>query len=216
MKQFPSDKTNLAWFKLAECVARGEKERALGVYRLLSHSIPDSAYVLQLEGDLLLAFNDTVAQEKYQAAIALYRKEGRLREAAAVGEHVALLSPLDVELIEQLLEVYQQLGLLDKMCHYCGILTDILLKTKQFEALREKIQSYAQILQQFDRILLYKEVLRRYVAHRNAPEDLGSELLQTVLTLFVEAGLEQEIQRFIAELELLHQGYHQKALAFYR
>jgi hypothetical protein len=37
MKQTQVDKHTIAWFKIAECVSRGEKERALGVYRLLSH-----------------------------------------------------------------------------------------------------------------------------------------------------------------------------------
>ena len=58
MKHLPSDKYNVAWFKLAECVARGEKEKALGVYRLLVHSLDEPAFIRQLEGDLLLAFKD--------------------------------------------------------------------------------------------------------------------------------------------------------------
>ena len=53
---FPSDKYTIAWFKLAECVAKGEKEKAFGVYRLLMHSLEDQAYAYQLEGDLLDAF----------------------------------------------------------------------------------------------------------------------------------------------------------------
>ncbi len=74
MKQVPSGKYTIAWFKLAECVSRGEKERALGVYRLLSHSLDDSALVCQLEGDIFLSFND-----KQQAVTnyALMGGEGR-------------------------------------------------------------------------------------------------------------------------------------------
>ena len=40
---------SVAWFKLAEFVTRKEKERAFGVYRLLSHSIADRAFAAQLE-----------------------------------------------------------------------------------------------------------------------------------------------------------------------
>jgi len=67
MKQTQFDKHTIAWFKIAECVSRGEKERALGVYRLLSHSFNDNAVARQLEADIYLSF------EEYDAAIALYR-----------------------------------------------------------------------------------------------------------------------------------------------
>lgn len=72
MKQVVLEKSNVAWFKLAEFVARGEKERALSFYRLLSHSITNPAIVAQLEGDLLYAFHDERAIEAYRRAIDLY------------------------------------------------------------------------------------------------------------------------------------------------
>ena len=40
----------------SQCVARKEKERALGVYRLLSHSFDDLAFARQLEGDIFSFF----------------------------------------------------------------------------------------------------------------------------------------------------------------
>ena len=75
MKQAVSNKYNIAWFKLADCVSRGEKERAFGVYRLLSHSLDDQALARQLEGDLLLAFQDDGAVDKYREAVNLYKQE---------------------------------------------------------------------------------------------------------------------------------------------
>src|SRR3990172_10433854 len=80
MRQVPAEKYNIAWFKLAEFVARGEKERALGIYRLLIHSFDDKAFSYQLEGDLLSAFNDESARDKYLSAAQLYHKEGRIDE----------------------------------------------------------------------------------------------------------------------------------------
>src|SRR5437899_218534 len=92
MRYFPSDKYNVAWFKLAECVSRGEKERALGVYRLLAHSLNDSAFARQLQGDILLSFNDVAgAVEHYRTAATLYQQDERLLEAAAVYEHIVNL-----------------------------------------------------------------------------------------------------------------------------
>jgi predicted Zn-dependent protease len=73
MKQMQSDKYTIAWFKIAECVSRGEKERALGVYRLLSHSFNDNAVASQLEADINLAFNEQdQAVVLYRQAIDLY------------------------------------------------------------------------------------------------------------------------------------------------
>ena len=56
---------SLAWFKLADLIARGEREKALNVFRLLSHSLQDRAYSLQLEGDLLWYLDDKNFTEKY-------------------------------------------------------------------------------------------------------------------------------------------------------
>ncbi|MBN2267551.1 MAG: hypothetical protein JW725_04420 [Candidatus Babeliaceae bacterium] len=72
MKQEVPEKSNIAWFKLAEFITRGEKERALSIYRLLSYSITDQALVAQLEGDILQAFNDERAIDSYQRAIDIY------------------------------------------------------------------------------------------------------------------------------------------------
>ena len=91
MKYIQSEKYNLAWFRLAECVSRGERERAMGVYRLLSHSLGDDALAAQLKGDLLLCFNDELASKKYLEAANLYKKSQKTIEAIAVYEHLLLL-----------------------------------------------------------------------------------------------------------------------------
>jgi len=92
VKQMSDEKYSIAWFRLAECVSRGQKERALGVYRLLSHSIDDPALAIQLKADLLWTFNDPQAVELYVEAAQAYQKAERLQQAAAVYEHVLDLS----------------------------------------------------------------------------------------------------------------------------
>ena len=91
MKEIQSDKYSVAWFKLAEFVGRGEKERALGLYRLLMHSFDDRAFTYQLEGDLLLSFNDEEAQDRYIQAARLYQEDGNVFKAVAVYEHLLFL-----------------------------------------------------------------------------------------------------------------------------
>jgi len=89
----PTDKYTIAWFKLAEFVTRKEKERALGIYRLLVHSIQDEALALQLEGDLLLSFGDEKALEKYAKAAETYTNVGKYVQAAGIYEHCLALKP---------------------------------------------------------------------------------------------------------------------------
>lgn len=115
MKQYSSDKHNVAWFMLSECVSRGEKERALGVYKLLSHSLDDKAFSRQLEGDLLWAFEDGLAPARYLEAAMLYKKNQRFVEAAAVYEHLITLEPEKEDHVVGLLGLYQILSFSEKM-----------------------------------------------------------------------------------------------------
>jgi tetratricopeptide (TPR) repeat protein len=109
MRNIPTDKYNVAWFKLAECVSRGEKERALGVYRLLSHSFEDAAFAAQLQGDIFLAFDDKKgAAEQYAHAARLYISTNRLLQAAAIYEHLLTLDPGESSHYTTLIELYVQ------------------------------------------------------------------------------------------------------------
>jgi hypothetical protein len=131
MKQVASDKYTIAWFKLAECVSRGERERALGVYRLLSHSIGNPAFESQLEGDLYLSFNDHVtAIAKYQDAVRLYGQAGRQLEAVAVLEHIAILEPHHYKHHEQMIGIYHALRLPRKVNEHSRRAIDLLLHDK--------------------------------------------------------------------------------------
>ncbi|TET34207.1 hypothetical protein E3J61_03115, partial [Candidatus Dependentiae bacterium] len=142
MKQLPSEKYNVAWFKLADCIARGEKERALGVYRLLAHSFDDPALARQLHADILLSFKDERAQEAYQEAAVLYRERDRLIEAAAVYEHLVTLDPNNVFYRTEIIELYQQLGIASKVGQYLYKLIDDLMAQDQWKKAIEISNQY--------------------------------------------------------------------------
>ncbi len=98
---------SVAWFKLADLIARGEREKALSVFRLLSHSFSDKAYVLQVEGDMLWFMEDEQACfEKYKQAAFLYQKEKRWVDAVAVYEHLRTMRPTAIEPLTALLALY--------------------------------------------------------------------------------------------------------------
>jgi hypothetical protein len=85
------EKSSIAWFKLAEVITRGEKERALGIYRLLMHSISDDAIKAQLEGDILRIFNDPAAVQSYGRAAELYQKNNEAMQASLLYEVIISL-----------------------------------------------------------------------------------------------------------------------------
>ena len=107
MKQFEKQKS-IGWFKLAEYVERGEKERALGIYKLLALSINNKAFAYQLEGDILLAFDDQLAKEKYFQAAEYYLKQNQITALVGTLQHLVLLEPENQSYWRWLNSVYVQ------------------------------------------------------------------------------------------------------------
>ncbi len=138
MKQTQGDKHMIAWFKIAECVSRGEKERALGVYRLLSHSFNDNAVARQLEADIYLSFDEyDAAIPLYQHAMELYQKSERYLEAAAICEHLITLSPHVILFRREAIKLYHLLGNMHKMQAHTVKVLDTILATGQEHVLQE-------------------------------------------------------------------------------
>lgn len=142
MKHVDSDTYSVAWFKLADCIARGEKERALGVFRLLSHSFEDSALACQLYGDILRSFGDLQAVEKYQQAAELYRARKKWIEAAAVYEHIITIEPENYDVKAQLIELYQQLNIRFKVMQYVRDLVQSLLQKNEWKQAIDTVMEY--------------------------------------------------------------------------
>lgn len=138
MKQTQFDKYTIAWFRIAECVSRGEKERALGVYRLLSHSFNNNAVARQLEGDIYFSFGEQEsAISLYQQAMELYQKSERFLEAAAVCEHLVIMRPHDVLLRREAIKLYNTLTNTPKIHEHVRKSLDIILATKQDHSMQE-------------------------------------------------------------------------------
>jgi len=214
MKHIPQDRYNVAWFTLAECVTRREKVRALGVYRLLSHSINDAALRYQLEGDILLAFEDGTALEKYDTAYRMYLKEGRLREAIAVCEHLHTIEPEKVEHLKKLVDLYKQI----KMPHH------------EVARLKKLVDLY---LQQ-ENITNAEEVLTKLETHSTAPDvaherymfmiallrnkksshELIGQHLYTTLDALIFAEDSTLLQKFLAMVEAMNGEVHAEALSY--
>jgi tetratricopeptide (TPR) repeat protein len=213
MKQsFSSDKINLAWFKLEEFVARGEKERALTMYRLLMHSINNEAVKHQLEGDILRAFNDKGAVYAYVKAAQIYEKTDKLIQAAELYELINDIMPDSYEYGKAMLKLYQQLFHTAKIYTAAQHLLSILIKRDQLVMAHELVQEM-----RFDGIqqaTLHSELV---IAIISSNKTLDEAFLETHLKAAIKYFLQEEgssslqLNQFLTKIAVLNDQVHYQA-----
>lgn len=212
MKELPSDKYNVAWFKLAEFVARGEKERALALYRLLAHSFDNKALAYQLEGDLLLSFNDDTARVRYVAAAQHYLKENRLIESATVYEHLLALDPDKSDYYLQTIILYKKLDYSSSFIRNFLLLVDLYIRQGHFEKIADVLYAYEYMMTQEEKSKIYSSVTLELVK-KNAEYDLLQSMIQkTIEYLLLDSG--NVLQLFIAQLQAINEPLYKKALTY--
>ena len=211
MRFLPSDKYNVAWFKLAECVSRGEKERALGVYRLLIHSFEDKAFARQLEGDIFLAFGDEeTAAQKYGESVDLYKKDGRLFDAAGVCEHLLTLGVDTHTYRPWLIGLYKNLHNMSKVIEH--------MKKQCYELFeKKKIESAEHLLEELDDIagpefVVKERQLLVFIMIKNEcnARKISRQIQKTLdgILQFEDAAV---LQRFLLKLEQTDQDFYMQA-----
>lgn len=215
MRYLPSDKYNVAWFKLAECVSRGEKERALGVYRLLSHSFDDLAFASQLEGDILFSFEDRIgAIAKYDQAIALYKKSNRLLEAAAVCEHVITMAPVTAEYIRIVVDIYKKLRLTDRVVTYLQMLFALTLGHDDVTNARQLLEELDQYADAHTTVIERQELIFACLRDSSCDIEPLRVHIEHVLDGLLELDDQVALQQFLTHVEAAHQGASEHAHAY--
>lgn len=212
MKLLSSDSYNVAWFKLADFVARGEKERALIVYKLLMHSVHDKAFSCQLEGDILLAFDDDAALDKYHQAANMYKKDKKLKKAVAVYEHAAFFKE-DLKIIEALLDVHGLLKNKEGIVATFSRFASLALKENDVGLLINKLHSFLIHKDELLMAQLYNHTVIAFAMYK--PENAHySTYLQQALDLYVVHDQHKLLDTFIAQLKALNVKYHREALDY--
>ncbi len=149
---------SIGWYTLAQMVSSKEKERAMGVLRLLTYSFNDEAFGQQIAGDLLRAFDDPEAFIKYQQAARLYREGGRLMSAIGVYEHLFFLEPKGYDYCMMLIELYAQVGQLERLKNRCDDVRELhaqgIVRTDQVQAIIKKAKK---LLNESDSKILEKQ-----------------------------------------------------------
>ena len=184
-----NQRSSIAWYKLAELVNRGEKEKALTFYRLLSHSFDDKAYATQLEGDLLWFFEDRHALDKYQQAATLYQKEKKLLSAAFVYEHLLTLEPENPEYLIKLIDYYMQLDWPEKFNEkFVGLLNLFEQQKVTEESILSLMQNVLEEAQENnDRQKWVLKELKKIIKIAKENPDLPYEFIKNILTSIQEA-----------------------------
>jgi len=204
-----SDKYTIAWFKIAEYVSRGEKERALGVYRLLSHSFNDDAVARQLEADIYLACNEQErAIELYRQAIDLYDKTDRCAESTALLEHLILLMPNELQLHYELMNHY---GRMRQFTHVYHHIVAVLQRSKEYA---EKIFLLAE--KSNDSLVHIKIVEQLIVALHSLKYSTDGIMpyLEKTLDMCMQQGYEDHLQALFSTLNTIDQDLYDYACAY--
>lgn len=208
MRQLPSDKYNVAWFKLAEFVSRGERERALCLYKLLIHSFDDYALAAQLEGDILLAFNDIQAAcQRYREAATLYVQSKKLIEAAAVYEHILLLDTQSQEDLLQIISLYEQLLINSRLYVHIKCLCSTFVQTNQIDKLEEFMQVWEKKITDVEVTELYNSITVALIKN-NSDAKIVRLFLKKSLDFLMVCDNKTTLQTFLSTIEALHQDYY--------
>jgi tetratricopeptide (TPR) repeat protein len=215
MKSEFTEKKTIAWFTLAECVSRGERERAFGVYRLLSHSLDDRALALQLEADLLCAFKmESEALEKYEKAMKVYKQSSKLLEAAAVCEHMRLLDTHNSAYAQQALELYSSLQFEDRAADLLVELVTTYVKQSSYDAACAVATAIPALHNYGKQGFCYERVVAALALLKQVPIHVRSLYVQKAINAYMQHGAQESITQFLGNLSARDQEAYQIAVKF--
>ncbi len=212
MKLLSSGSHNIAWFKLAEFVTRGEKERALQVYKLLMHSVDDKAFALQLEAEILLAFDDQAAIYRYDQAADMYKKQKNYKKAIAVYERIAIYQE-NLHVLQALIDAYADAhdysGLINSFVRFahCAVQTDNIM------ILLNKLYVYAAMTSLSVQAELYGHTFFALLKHDRSNSSL-QHYLQQALELYVQGDKPALLDKFMIKLKVLDEVFYHHAVNF--
>lgn len=206
--------SNVAWFKLAEFVKRGEKERALSLYRLLTHSISDQSFLKRLEADIWASFDKKQAEIFYNEAAHLYKKEGRFQEALLIFESLVLKSPETLTYLEKVVTLSDQLGWMQKKVVYQKKLYLLWLTKGKVEKAFDQFKAVEEQLKDADCYEFHKQFVITALTHQYAEQKVIKNSLHKALDGFLRIAADKALQQFIEEIKALNSVWHKDATAY--
>ena len=208
MKHVDPEKCSLAWFKLADFVERREKERALGLYRLLTHAIDDRAFAAKLQGDILWAFKDSQAFNAYENAVTLFEKEDRLLEVLGIYEQLVSMDAKNITYLKSLCDLYRRLDRPEKIKDTLCSLIEAYLESGAVENALSRIQELDRMVGYESSRPMHQKVTCFLLKKRHPHEPtieyhLSKSLSQGTFDLATDA--------FLSQIKTLDARYYDKA-----
>jgi hypothetical protein len=166
------------------------------------HTIDNPAFAKQLEGDLLLAFNDLDARNSYTESARLYRKEHNLSHATAVYEQLVKTFPHEPVFLQTLVAYYLELNHPTRIVLSLENLIEPLVHAHQEQETLEAIKHVAIILEPSDQATLYTHVIVQLIKAGSKQQELIQQLIKKVVILLSDSTQERDL--FINKLDSLH------------
>ncbi len=216
MKVEMGEKQSIAWFKLAEFVSRGEKERALSLLRLLTHSFHDKAYSKKLAAEILASFDDELAFAEYVQAALLYRAQGDLIEAVWIYEFLTVMQPEAAEYFEKVITLFQELKNTEKILQYQKQLCELLLSKGRVDKGITVFEEMEQQLDAHEKLLFTQKIVLAALTHRYPHQEMVTSYLKKTLEGFLRFSGESELTKFLSSLQALNGIWHKDAVMYLR
>ena len=218
MSAVSSGKASVAWFKLAECMRRGEKERSLSVYRLLVHSLPDKAVAWQLKGDILAAFSlENDAADAYAHAAELFEQNHKYGQAAYAYHCIVHYNPRWYHGYDVLVRWYAARGLYKKARTLADRSVYVLITDKHITRAYEMIQYYKAYFNHLHIAQLYEVFVCQSLqqAHGIADRTMINTTIAHTIDTYQQEHKQQALQAFVDTLATLDEQTYAYAQAYY-
>ncbi len=176
------------------------------------HSVSDQAFAHQLEGDILLAFDDAAAIDRYHNAAQIYKKQKNYQKAVAVYEHVASWTE-DLNNLQALIDLYEHMQDYVHMIDAFARFANLAAKHNDIGLLINRLHSYAAITSIAVQADLYGYTCFALLAYDRLNFSLKTYLHET-LELYMQVQNAHALDKFMAKLKVLDEEFYRIAEEF--
>ncbi len=214
MKINGSEKSSVAWFKLAEYVGRGERERALTLYRLLIHSLVDQAFVKKLEADLWLSFDALEAEQCYRTAAEMYAKANKYEEAFQIYQLLYNHYTFTIVDFERCVELAVIVGLKVKEQFFAQQLMSAFIEKASFDDARRLFFRYQNCMTSEQCLNFYMTFIFKALQASYHETDKLREFVDATVISFKAKQDAVGLENFLQRVAIINQGAYKSIAPF--
>ncbi len=211
MKQNSPEKSSVAWFKLAECLKRKERERAFLLYRLLMHSFEDNAFLKKLEGDMWVDFDTQEAIGCYLTSALSYRNRNDYYEAYLIYKKVCEIDSQATHYIDLLLDVIDHTSFKHERSAYYVRKLSILCNKQLFVQAHQLFQEKKNSLSEVQKNTFYQDFVQAALAAEYPDTNIIENYLKLSIEYLSATHQSNALQQFLTRIKVLNEKWYQRA-----